>query len=104
MSVPELLIHFLLAGASLAFIWWLFGRHRWKRLPENLRRGLFRLYVAVCVPWLAWYGFIAFDAAKHHYNYGRYVSGAAWQDRGRTPPLRQQVGGPTFEAISPPLC
>ena len=29
----------------------------WSRLPEHLRRGLLRLYVAVSVPWVAWFGY-----------------------------------------------
>jgi hypothetical protein len=78
-SVERLLVHFILAGASLALIWWLIGRHRWKRLPENIRRGMWRLYIAVCVPWLAWFGYAAFDAAERHRNYSRDVASAAWK-------------------------
>jgi hypothetical protein len=34
----------------------------WLTLPDHLRRGLFRLYVAVTIPWVAWFGYMAFDA------------------------------------------
>jgi hypothetical protein len=36
-SIVSLFFRFLLAGASVGLIWWLFGKPRWKRPPENVR-------------------------------------------------------------------
>jgi hypothetical protein len=41
----------LLAGLTLVSGWWRYGAARWLKLPEHLRRGLARLYLAITVPW-----------------------------------------------------
>jgi hypothetical protein len=55
-----------LAGLGLTLIWERFGEAHWLRLPENLRRGVARLYLVVAVPWVAWYIYQIFDAGSHH--------------------------------------
>lgn len=47
-------------------------------LPSHVRRGLLRLYLAIAVPWAAWFGYQILYAFQHHsYGYGwRYASGA----------------------------
>lgn len=55
------IICFLL-GWGLTRVWERFGEAHWLRLPENLRRGLTRLYLVVAVPWVAWFVFEIFNA------------------------------------------
>jgi hypothetical protein len=78
-SVDALLFHISLTGGYLALIWWSFGNYQWKRLPMNVRTGLFRLYIVVCVPWVAWFGYAALDAALSHSDYPHHVSGVTWK-------------------------
>ncbi len=51
-----------------------------RTLPSHVRRGLLRLYLAIAVPWAAWFGYQILYAFQHHsYGYGwRYASGAFW--------------------------
>lgn len=55
-------------------IWERLGRSNWSRLPANVRRGLLRLYFALAVPWIMWFGYqVLYDANYHSRN--RYVAG-----------------------------
>jgi hypothetical protein len=36
----------------------------WLSLSEHVRRGLTRLYLVVSVPWVAWFGYLLFDALQ----------------------------------------
>jgi hypothetical protein len=36
----------------------------WLKLSEHVRRGLTRLYLVVSVPWIAWFGYLLFDALQ----------------------------------------
>ena len=81
------LILLIFALGVVAIVWKLLKnrpRHRWAgrwlRLPENIRRGLLRLYFATAVPWVAWFGYQILDALDQHpYNAWRYVSGHFWR-------------------------
>lgn len=51
-----------------------------RTLPSHVRRGLLRLYLAIGVPWAAWFGYQIIYAFQHH-SYGyvwRYASSAFW--------------------------
>jgi hypothetical protein len=51
-----------------------------RTLLSHVRRGLLRLYLAIAVPWVAWFGYQIFNAFQHH-PYGsvwRYASDAFW--------------------------
>jgi hypothetical protein len=56
------------------------------RLPLHLRRGLLRIYIAVSVPWIAFFGYRLLDALQHPYRH--HTSGAFWSL------LVVPVGGP----------
>ena len=62
----------------------------WLKLPAHLRRGFLRLYVAVSVPWVAWFGYQILDALQRgtYGPGGHSVSGAFWSL------LIVPVGGP----------
>jgi hypothetical protein len=57
-----------------------------RRLPLNLRRGLLRIYIAISVPWIAFFGYRFLDALQRPYQH--YASGAFWSL------LMVPVGGP----------
>ena len=46
-----------LAGQIFVWAWQRYLAEVWLSLPQHLRRGLLRLYFAVSVPWVAWFGF-----------------------------------------------
>jgi hypothetical protein len=46
-----------LAGQIFVWAWQRYLAEVWLSLPEHLRRGLLRLYFAMSVPWVAWFGF-----------------------------------------------
>jgi hypothetical protein len=56
------------------------------RLPLHLRRGLLRIYIAVTVPWIAFFGYRFIDALQHPYQH--HASEAFWSL------LMVPVGGP----------
>ncbi|SRR6266404_4354667 len=56
------------------------------KLPLHLRRGLLRIYIAVTVPWIAFFGYRFLDALQHPYQH--HASGAFWSL------LMVPVGGP----------
>lgn len=47
----------LLAGLGIAWIWKRLAREHWLRIPQHLRRGFLRLYAAVSIPWVLWFGY-----------------------------------------------
>ena len=55
-------------------------------LPLHLRRGLLRIYIAVSVPWVAFFGYQFLDALQRPYQH--HVAGALWSL------LIVPVGGP----------
>lgn len=57
-----------------------------RRLPSHLRRGLLRIYIALAVPWVAFFGYRFFDALQHPYQHRAF--GAFWSL------LIVPVGGP----------
>jgi hypothetical protein len=62
------------------------------RLPLHLRRGLLRSYVAVTVPWTAFFGYRFLDALQHPYQH--HASGAFWFL------LMVPVGGPILLLVT----
>jgi len=56
------------------------------KFPLHLRRGLLRIYIAVTVPWIAFFGYRFLDALQHPYLH--HASGAFWSL------LMVPVGGP----------
>lgn len=46
----------LLSGLLLLWTWQRFASAHWFKLAPHLRRGLLRLYLAIALPWLAWFG------------------------------------------------
>jgi hypothetical protein len=53
---------------------------KWRGLPGHLRRGLLRIYIAITVPWVAWFGYHIFETLQRH-RYGsiwHHVSAAFW--------------------------
>jgi hypothetical protein len=56
------------------------------KLPLHLRRGLLRIYIAVSVPWIAFFGYRFLDALQHPYQH--HASSAFWSL------LSVPVGGP----------
>ena len=82
-----------LAGLGLTLIWERFGQAHWLRLPENLRRGIARLYLVVTVPWVAWYIYQIFDAGSHYDFEDEELYHAFWSL------LIVPIGGPTLFAI-----
>jgi hypothetical protein len=40
-----------------------------KLIPSHIRRGLLRVYIAVCVPWIVFFGFRFIDALDHPYQH-----------------------------------
>jgi hypothetical protein len=84
-------IIFFLAGWELTRIWERFGAAHWFRLPENVRRGLTRLYLVVAVPWVAWYGYQILYASQHSgYSSQRAMSHDFWSL------LIVPIGGPVL--------
>ena len=56
-----------------------FGEPHWMRLPEHLRKGLWRLYIAVTVPWVAWFAYQILEGFRRpYYLQSRYVMPAFW--------------------------
>src|SRR5258708_1533684 len=54
----------LLVGAAIPFAWKHYGEAIIRNLPtvpRHIRRGLIRLYIAISVPWIAWFGYQAYD-------------------------------------------
>jgi len=48
----------------------IYGKVHWlNSLPLHLRRGLLRLYIAVSVPWIAFFGYRFLDALQYHYRH-----------------------------------
>jgi hypothetical protein len=58
-------------------------------VPLRLRRGLLRLYVAVTVPWVAWFGYHILDALNRHRSQ-HYVADTVWAL------LMVPIGGPVL--------
>jgi hypothetical protein len=54
------------AGLLLVIIWEILGESHWLRLADHMRRGIFRLYLTVSIPWIIWFAYLAFDAATDH--------------------------------------
>ncbi len=49
-------------------IWKHFVAPHWPELPSNLRKGLFRLYIALSLPWVVWFGYqVAYYANQPSY-------------------------------------
>jgi chromate transport protein ChrA len=65
---------------GLAWTWKRFGKARWLLLPEHLRRGLLRLYLAITLPWVVWFSYrISEELQRHQYGLvWRYISGSVW--------------------------
>ena len=82
-----------LAGLGLARILERFAEPHWLRLPENLRRGIARLYLVVAVPWVAWFIYQIFDAGSHYDFEDDELSHAFWSL------LIVPIGGPILFAI-----
>ncbi len=63
-----------------------------RRLPEHFRRGLTRLYLAVSLPWVAWFGFQIYDIAQRsrYISHTREMSHALWSM------LIVPIGGPVL--------
>jgi hypothetical protein len=86
--VPPFIV--FLVGIGLTRIWERFAEDRWRRLlPQHQRIGLVRLYTAIGVPWVAWFGYHILDALDRN----RPVSGAFWSL------LIVPVGGPISLAL-----
>jgi chromate transport protein ChrA len=79
-----------LLSLGLAWTWKHFGEARWLGLPEHLRRGLLRLYLAITWPWVVWFSYrISEELQRHQYNPAwRYISGSVWSL------LALPIGGP----------
>ncbi len=61
-----------LSSLSLWRIWQTFGAEHWLRLPDNVRRGLARLYLATAIPWTVYFGYrMAVDSSRHYGD--RYI-------------------------------
>jgi hypothetical protein len=58
----------------------------WLTMPTHVRRGLLRLYVALSVPWIAWFGY---QIASHGPQW-RYLSNTLWTM------IAVPVGGPVL--------
>jgi hypothetical protein len=82
-------LSFLLVGVALVFTWKRFGKLHWLRLPPHMRTGLVRLYVAVTVPWVAWFGYQVYEA-----YYSRY-----WSARAFWSLLIVPIGGPILLSV-----
>lgn len=76
------------------------NRHLPERLPwitalsPQVRRGLFRLYIAVAIPWAVWFGFQILLIASRPYWYWRHVWPAFWSM------LAVPIGAPLFFLIA----
>jgi hypothetical protein len=53
----------ILYPVGLAIVWLcIFAIRLWTTVPPHIRRGLLRSYVAIAVPWVAWFGYLACEA------------------------------------------
>jgi hypothetical protein len=73
--LPPLLL--LSIGSALIAIWRLFVKVQWLKTPEHIRSGLVRLYIAVSVPWVAWFGYHLLDALRRDNQ--RLIADAFWE-------------------------
>lgn len=58
--IPPALLFLL--GAAITYGWKHYGEtiiRNFLSVPRHIRRGLIRLYIAVAVPWVAWFGYMA---------------------------------------------
>lgn len=63
-------------------------------VPHHVRRGLARIYVAVSLPWVAWFGYqILGVVTVRYYWYWRDISHAFWWL------LIVPIGGPILFAV-----
>jgi hypothetical protein len=46
--------------------YWQIGRDRWLEVPSHIRRGFLRLYLALAIPWLAYFGYTVIDAGREY--------------------------------------
>lgn len=81
----------LLIGWALLWVWETRGEAYWLRLPLHLRRGLLRLYIAVSVPWIAFFGYRFLAALQDRYQH--HAFGAFWSL------LIVPVGGPILSRV-----
>ena len=52
-----------------------------QRASVNIRRGIRRLAIAICVPWFAWWALVAWSAYQtHRYYDAHYDRSAPWDD------------------------
>jgi hypothetical protein len=51
-----------------------------RTVPPHLRRGLLRLYIAINLPWIAWFGYELYDANRQ-YQSARGFLKIVWNDR-----------------------
>lgn len=77
-NVAALFFHLLFGGLFLSLIWKRFSSPYWTKLPEHLRTGFLRLYIAVSVPWLMWFGYRAYDSTQRRLYYWPDVAAAGW--------------------------
>jgi hypothetical protein len=64
--VPSFIV--FLVGLGITRIWERFGHAHWLRLlPEHVRKGLARLYVAIGVPWTIWFGYNFLEARPREF-------------------------------------
>lgn len=68
-SLPIFLLLMASAVWAIAWLWKRFGEAEWSGLPSNVRKGLLRLYTAVSLPWIVWFGYqTAYYADRSNYS------------------------------------
>jgi hypothetical protein len=75
MTLVLLVLVLLVFGVGARWIWSSFGATNWSRLAVNVRRGLLRLYLAITVLWISWFGYrIHYDSTYSYYSEGTLES------------------------------
>jgi len=77
-QLRSLLALLFIFGAGIIAVFYLAKVFKtfWVKLPENIRRGLLRFYIAISASWIAWFGYRLFEALQRH-NDG-LASSAFW--------------------------
>jgi hypothetical protein len=64
-SALLILVGLAIATLILRILWTAFGNPPWVKLRSNVRNGLFRLYVALSLPWTVWFVYLIVEAESH---------------------------------------